>query len=140
MRPVIALIVWGLCAPAAAQAPVDDVLVLEAPRLERRSPDWTWALFGTGVGMIAASLGTGLGALLVQLDLDTVCSLTCPTAREEQQRGGRILAITTDVLWMGGAVLGAFGLAAAFTLEEDVPAVAAFCDGSGCMGLAQGRF
>ena len=140
MRLAIALFVWGLCSPAAAQAPADDVLVLEAPHLERRAPDWTWGLVGTGLGMIAASLGTGLGALLVQLDLDTVCSFTCPTAREEQQRNGRILAITTDVLWMGGAVLGAFGLVAAFTLEEEVPAVAAFCDGSGCVGLLGGRF
>ena len=140
MRLVIALLLAGLSMPAAAQEPVDDAILLEEPVVARRSPDWTWGLVGTGVGMIAASLGTGLGALLVQLDLDMVCSFTCPTAREEQQRGGRILAITTDVLWMGGAVLGAFGLVAAFTLEEDVPPLAAFCDGSGCMALAAGRF
>jgi hypothetical protein len=140
MRLVIAFLVWGLASPVAAQAAVDDAIVLEEPGARRRSPDWTWGLLGTGVGMVVASLGTGLGALLVQLDLDTVCSFTCPTAREEQQRGGRILAITTDVLWMGGAVLGAFGLVAAFTLEEEVPPVAAFCDGSGCVGLVGGRF
>ena len=140
MRLVIALLVGGLASPVAAQTPVDDAIVLEEPVAAHRSPDWTWGLFGTGVGLVAASLGTGLGALLVQLDLDTVCSFTCPTAREEQQRNGRILAITTDVLWMGGAVLGAFGLVAAFALDEEVPPVAAYCDGSGCMALAVGRF
>lgn len=126
---------------AAQEVILDEPLAASVPDVERRSPDWTWALMGTGIGMVAAGLGTGLGALLIQLDLDTVCTLTCPTAREGQQRDGRILAISTDVLWMGGVVLGTFGLVAALTLQEDVaPPVAAFCDGHGCLGVVQGRF
>jgi hypothetical protein len=132
-----------VCVCLASTSAAQDVPAetAETPRVDRRSPDWTWAVMGTGIGLVVVGLGTGLGALLIQLDLDGVCTLTCPTDREGQQQSGRILAITTDVLWMGGAVLGAFGLVTALTLQEDLtPPVAAFCDGSGCVGMAFGRF
>jgi hypothetical protein len=132
---------------ASAQVISTDSLVIDtAPVIQppRRSPDWTWVLLGTGVGLIAAGLGTGAGALVIQSDLDAVCTRTCPRSYGGYQMEGRVLAVTTDVLWLSGLVLSALGLATALTLqvsvEEGAPSVALACDGHGCFGNVTGTF
>lgn len=139
LRSLFAL---ALCLSVPQVAVAQDLapLTLEAPA--RRTPDWTWVVLGTGIGFVAVGLGTGVGALVVQSDLDRVCGLTCPRSVGDYQMEGRILAITTDVLWLGGIVLGALGLVASLTVREDValPAVAFACDASGCLGSVGGTF
>lgn len=139
LRPLLALaLTLSLAHPVYAQ---ERELALPAP-MQQRTPDWTWAVLGTGIGFVAVGLGTGIGALVVQSDLDRVCGLTCPRSVGDYQMEGRVLAVTTDVLWLGGIVLGALGLVAALTLREDVPplSVAFACDGTGCLGTAGGTF
>lgn len=135
-------------APTARAQMASELVIDTAPVAQpaRRSPDWTWALLGTGVGLVVAGLGTGVGAFVIQSDLDAVCDRTCPRSYGGYQMEGRVLAVTTDVLWLSGLVLSGFGLVAALTLEaeieplEAVPSVAFACDGHGCFGSLTGTF
>lgn len=110
------------------------------PSAPRASPDWTWVTLGVGITLFAGGLGTGIGALVVQADLDGVCTLTCPTRFGDYQAQGRILAVTTDVLLLSGGVVAVFGLVAALALADEVPTPALACDEHGCFGSLTGRF
>lgn len=134
---LLGIVLWTPIA-RAQDVGLEGPLAGSAPAVER-TPDWTWAVLGTGIALVGVSLGTGLGATLIQLDLDQVCDITCPSRVEGLQREGRVLAITTDVLWMSGVVVAAFGLVAALTLREPV-AMSAACDEHGCLANVGGRF
>lgn len=101
-------------------------------------------MLGLGSAMVLAGVGTGVGALVVQSELDQVCSLTCPRSYGALQDSGRALAISTDVLVIGGVLMAAFGVVTALTLQTEVddgvPDVIAGCDGHGCFAGITGSF
>jgi len=140
----LALGVAITCAPVRAQERLS--LMEPAPSVHRESPTWTWVMLGLGGAMVLGGAGTGIGALMVQGELDAVCSFTCPRSYGPLQDAGRALAISTDVLMIGGVVLAAFGLVASLTLESEVTpeaetlSVTAGCDGNGCFAAVRGSF
>ncbi len=143
MRWLASLLVVVLSLGAAPLSAQERILLEPAPTVSRQSPAWTWVMLGVGGAMVLGGAGTGIGALLVQSELDQVCAFTCPRRFGPLQETGRALAISTDVLLIGGVVVAAFGVVAALTLQtevDDVPVVSAACDGSGCFGAIAGRF
>lgn len=140
----LGIVVAIVACSATTTAHAQDRLVLEpAPSVHRESPAWTWVMLGLGGAMVLGGAGTGIGALTVQSELDQVCSFTCPRSYGALQDTGRALAISTDVLLIGGVVVAAFGVVAALTLQTEVdetPSVIAGCDGRGCFAAMTGHF
>lgn len=96
-----------------------SLLATEARAQEERGPPpWTWGVTLTGLALVVGAIGTGSGAWVVQERLNAVCDASCPASAGALQEEGRALAITTDILWLGGLVLSGFGLVTLLTVRE----------------------
>lgn len=98
---------------------------------ERGPPAWTWGVTLTGLALVVGAIGTGSSAWVIQGQLDTVCDASCPANAAVLQEEGRALAITTDILWLGGLVLSSFGLVTLLTVREAEVRADLSIDGTG---------
>ena len=129
-------------ADASADSAATDAPVTTTPRAT--GAVWPWALVALGGAMIAAAAVTGSLTLERQSELDAVCArYSCPPSAERAQAEGRALAFSTDVLGVGGLVVGAAGVVLALVLPgEPAPSVgaAAACGPEGCALVIGGTF
>lgn len=147
---------------AAAQAETDEAR-RQAEEAERRAEaagrprtreipgeTWPWIVMGVGGAMVVGGAITGGLALSERSSLDSQCSLQlCPAGFDLAGRQSTIqsLAITTDVLLIGGGVVAVTGLVLGILLgprtqriEEEAPPVTAGCTATGCFGMVRGEF
>jgi tetratricopeptide (TPR) repeat protein len=106
-----------------------------------------WIVGGIGAAMVVAGIGTGAAALGAQSSLDGMCGAdhhSCPVGFESQRDSGRALAIASDVMLIGGAVVLGTGVILLFVLTEggtaDEPPVSASCGTDGCSAFVHGSF
>ncbi len=110
---------------------------------------WPWVVFGAGGAMLVAGAITGGVALAQRGQLDSECPMQlCPAGFDLTDRQGSIesLAITTDVLLIGGGVMAATGLVLGLVLgprseaiSEPAP-IAMGCSATGCFATVRGEF
>lgn len=110
---------------------------------------WPWIMMGAGGAMVLAGAITGGVAMSERGSLDAQCALQlCPAGFDLAGRRSTIesLAITTDVLLIGGGVVAVTGLFLGILLgprtesiEQEVPVTAA-CDSTGCVAAVRGVF
>ncbi|MDQ3036955.1 MAG: hypothetical protein M3Y87_31470, partial [Myxococcota bacterium] len=110
---------------------------------------WPWIVTGIGGAMLVGGAITGGVAMAERGSLDSQCPLQlCPSGFDLASRRSTIesLAITTDVLLIGGAVVATTGVILALVLGprseaiEEEPPVAAGCTSTGCFGMVRGEF
>lgn len=110
---------------------------------------WPWIVMGGGAAMVVAGAITGAVALTERSSLDEECPLQlCPagTGVASRQSDIETLAITSDVLLIGGGVVAVTGLVLGIVLGprseaiEATPPVTAACTGEGCFVAVQGEF
>ncbi|MCB9592519.1 MAG: hypothetical protein H6719_07285 [Sandaracinaceae bacterium] len=115
------------------------------PPAEERSVDPApWILVGTGGLLVVGAVVTGLLALGERSTLDELCAAPdrCPEGFEDPRSRGEALAITTDVLWIGGAAVLASGVLWAIvdaTSNDSSPRAGLACDGNGCVASLRGE-
>jgi hypothetical protein len=126
-------------APALASPPAQDL------DSERRFGIWPWIAGGTGAALLGTSLVTGLMASSKAAQLEDECpEMVCTDESLESVRDSAMtLGITTDILWITGALAVATGVTL-FVLDygkaEPGAALEAGCFGGGCGFAASGRF
>jgi hypothetical protein len=133
-------------APAAVLSPppVDS----EPPPSDRAAGfgPWPYILAGTGAALLGGSLVTGLMARSKADELDRECQNgRCDPSLENVKDSAETLALTTDVLWIGGALLAGAGVTlfvidATSGPDEATTAIRTGCFDAGCGLLASGRF
>lgn len=109
---------------------------------------WPWIVMGAGAAMVVGGAITGAVALGERSSLDEECPLQlCPAGSDVEGRQSTIeaLAITTDVLLVGGGVVAVTGLVLGIVLGPrteaiEAPPVAAACTGEGCFVAVRGDF
>lgn len=111
---------------------------------------WPWAVMGVGGAMLVGGAITGGVAMGERGSLDAQCpAQLCPADYDLAGRQSTIqsLAITTDVLLIGGGVIAVTGLVLGIVLgprteaiEAQAPPVAAACTSDGCMASVRGDF
>lgn len=98
---------------------------------------------GTGVALVLASLPTGVLARSSAQKLEDECrrGVCDGYLRATRDRANR-LALTTDVLWISGAVIGAVGLSWLLVRRRSASTVEvqAACAPGGCVSTLRGRF
>lgn len=107
------------------------------------------ALASVGGALLIGSAVTGALALDHDAQLDAMCvgSVDCEEGFESVQSTGFALAVTTDVLWITGAVALASGLVALLAdalggggAESPSARAALGCSGDGCALVVEGRY
>lgn len=134
-------------AAAETAAPVAPVLSAPAPAAAtdaRQFGYWPYIAGGTGVVLLGTSLVTGLLASSKAQQLEDECiDKICDTSLESVQSSARTLGMTTDVLWISGALVLGTGVTL-FVLDHgkaEAPAdVQAGCFRGGCGLVASGVF
>jgi len=112
---------------------------------ERRFGVWPWIAGGTGAALLGTSLVTGLMASSKAGQLDEECPTreNCDPSLESVRDSARTLGITTDVLWISGALVLGAGVTL-FVLDygktEPGAAMEAGCFMGGCGLYASGQF
>jgi tetratricopeptide (TPR) repeat protein len=109
---------------------------------------WPWIVMGGGAAMLVGGAVTGAVALSERSSLDDQCPLQlCPAGTDVEGRQSTIeaLAITTDVLLIGGGVVAVTGLVLGIVLGPrteaiEAPPVTAACTGEGCFVAVRGDF
>jgi hypothetical protein len=106
-----------------------------------------WIVVGVGGALVVASIITGVLALDARSSLERMCSAdgACPPGFESTQSSGQSLAITTDVLWITGALAIGTGVVLAILdmtsgSSSDQASVGGVCTGDGCVASISGRF
>ncbi|MFT3924719.1 MAG: hypothetical protein QM778_19420 [Myxococcales bacterium] len=104
-----------------------------------------WYMMGTGGALLAASLGTGIPALLKSKDLEKDCTGTkCPESQGDRIDSTKRLAIATDVLIGVGAATVVTGLVlwwtGALDEEREVPIAGVAVDAHGAYATWGARF
>lgn len=106
-----------------------------------------WIVVGVGGALVVASIITGVLALDARSSLERMCSAdgACPPGFESTQSSGQSLAITTDVLWITGALAIGTGVVLAILdmtsgASSDRASVGGVCTGEGCVASISGRF
>lgn len=90
---------------------------------QRTRPWWPWV--GVGAGVIAAGVGTSLAIVtnndIGALEADCENNLCNPATNLVDRRGSlQSQALVADILWIGGAVVGATSLFLAFALPDEI--------------------
>jgi hypothetical protein len=129
--------------PAAAPAP-ELSSPPAAARDERRFGYWPWIAGGTGAALIGTSLVTGLVASSKASRLEDECpsKVDCDPSLESVKDSAHTFGITTDVLWVSGALILGAGVTL-FVLDHgsaEPSEVQAGCFEGGCGFRANGRF
>ena len=106
-----------------------------------------WIVVGVGGALVVASIITGVLALDARSSLASMCSAdgACPPGYESTQSSGQALAITTDVLWISGALAVGTGVVLAILdmtsgSSADQASIGGVCTGQGCVASISGRF
>ena len=106
-----------------------------------------WIVVGAGGALVVASVITGVLALDARSSLTSMCSAdgACPPGYESTQSSGQALAITTDVLWITGALAVGTGVVLAILDmtsggSSDQASIGGVCTGEGCLASISGRF
>jgi hypothetical protein len=127
-------------APAPVQA---------APPPERHEPQskfgiWPYVAGGTGAALLGTSLVTGMLASSKAKKLEKECvDKACDPSLKSVKDSAHTLGVTTDVLWISGAVILGTGVTLFVLDSSSAPAEAAVqagCFESGCGLSASGRF
>ncbi len=141
-------------AEAAAAAPV---LSAPAPAPEpgevRQFGYWPYIAGGTGLALLGTSLVTGLMASSKAQQLKDECNgKICDSSLESVQSSARTLGVTTDVLWISGALVLGTGVTLfvldsgkreapdALAADAGSTSLQAGCFGGGCGLVARGTF
>jgi Tfp pilus assembly protein PilF len=130
--------------PVSTPEPVLATLAPDAPS-ESRFGVWPWVVGGTGAALLGTSLVTGLMASSKASQLEEECGSDgrCDPSLESVRDDAKSLALTTDVLWISGAVFLGAGVTL-FILDQqsspDATALEAGCFDSGCGLRTRGRF
>lgn len=105
-----------------------------------------WGVLGAGAAVVIAGAIAGGIALSEYSALEARCGAErlCPPGFESARDSGAALALTADVLLVGGAIIAASGLVLLFTVTEtDTPpppvSGTAFCTTDGCAAAIVGR-
>jgi hypothetical protein len=133
-------------APVVAE-PAPAALPISAPPVEpssqRRFGVWPYVAGATGAALLGTSLVTGLMASSKAKQLEQECSgKACDPSLESVKDSASTLAVTTDVLWISGAVILGAGVTL-FVLDHgksESATVAAGCFDAGCGLQASGSF
>lgn len=107
-----------------------------------------WVVIGVGGALIVGSVITGVLALDARSSLERMCAAdgSCPPGFEDTQSNGQALAITTDVLWITGALAAGTGVVLAIldmtsgSSTSDHATLGGACTADGCFASLQGRF
>lgn len=115
-----------------------------APRDERRFGNWPWIAGGTGAALLGTSLVTGLIASSKAGQLEDECpsKVDCDPSLASVKDSAHTLGVTTDVLWIGGALILGTGVTL-FVLDHgksESSEVQAGCFDGGCGFRANGSF
>lgn len=100
-------------------------------------------IIGVGGALLIGAAVTGGLTLAENSTFESECPdrAECPVSAAGSLDSARTLALVTDVLWIGGAVVAAAGLVLTLTLtESEDHAVTARCGFGGCGLSATGRF
>lgn len=107
-----------------------------------------WVMVGVGGALALGSVVTGLLALDARQSLVDACdpnaSPSCPPELEGTRDEGYALALSTDALWITGAVAVSVGVILAVVEASSGDAadasVAGLCTNDGCVAAVSGRF
>lgn len=143
-------------APAEPLAAAQPALSAPAPEpassAHRQFGYWPYIAGGTGVALLGTSIVTGLLASAKAQQLQDECEgKVCDSSLESVQSSARTLGLTTDVLWISGALVLGTGVTL-FVLDHgksedparvaggEASALRAGCFAGGCGVLARGVF
>lgn len=101
-------------------------------------------ILGLGAVGVIAAIPTGVAASDGEARLATMCpDGGCPASSEGLLNETRSMALTTDVLWILGASIGAIGivlLSIGIAIDSSAPSASAMCTEEGCVGTLRLRF
>jgi Tfp pilus assembly protein PilF len=133
----------------AAPAPTLTPPPLEQERAPAHASSfgpWPFILAGTGAALVVTSLLTGSMARKKADELKSECRAgSCDPSMEDVKDSAETLALTTDVLWIGGALLAGVGVTL-FVIDttsatnETATLIQTGCFETGCGLVANGRF
>jgi hypothetical protein len=129
-----------VAAPREAPPPPADQ---PRPKSFFRKPATPWVFLGSGAGLILGSIASGVVALNAENRLARECSPNdvCDPSLSGTKKRAHAMAITTDVLWISGAVLASTGVVLLLTRpKRDQPSVGLGCNGLLCGASVSGRF
>ncbi|HWO07828.1 MAG TPA: hypothetical protein VNN80_00070, partial [Polyangiaceae bacterium] len=130
--------------PASTPQPAPAPPAVDAPSNPSRFGVWPWVAGGTGAALLGTSLVTGLMASSKASQLEKECgdAQRCDPSLEGVRDSAQSLAVTTDVLWISGALILGAGVTL-FVIEQtdgDSSALEAGCFDMGCGLRTSGRF
>lgn len=101
-------------------------------------------VLGVGTAMLVAGAITGGVTLANRGDLTAMCDeeMRCPSSGRSLAEDINTLALTTDILLIGGAAIAAAGVILTLVLQDENPSdsVAMSCDDNGCVAMVRGEF